>query len=366
MSPPLQLVKVALLITFYFSSFTVSGQLNHKWWQSANFYQIYPRSFKDSDGNGVGDLKGIKEKAQYLKDLGMDGVWLSPILKSPMADFGYDIANYREIDPLFGTMQDFDDLLVEFKRLGLYLILDFVPNHTSDEHDWFIKSVARTEGFENFYIWNDGKPNPEGGKPLPPNNWVSAFRFSAWEWNEERQQYYYHKFLNKQPDLNYRDPNVVTEMKEVLRFWLRKGVAGFRIDVMNHLFEYIDENGDFPDEPLTGQCDDPDSPCYVQNIYESDLPETYDMCYQWRTVLEEFSNPPRIMMTEAYLPLFNIMRYFGDGNTRNGSHIPFNFEFLTNLNPQSTGKDIKEILERYLSALPTGRIGNWVVSSSRY
>lgn len=336
---------------------------SREWWQSGNFYQIYPRSFRDSDGDGVGDLKGIKEKAEYLKELGMDGVWLSPILKSPMADFGYDIANYREIDPLFGTMEDFEALVARFKELGLMLILDFVPNHTSDESEWFKKSVRREDPYTNYYVWQDGEPNPEGGQPLVPNNWVAAFRYSAWEWNDERQQYYFHKFHKKQPDLNYRDPNVVREMKDVLRFWMSKGVAGFRIDVMNHLFEYMDENGKFPDEPVSGLCDDPTMPCYTLYIYEIDQPETYDMCYQWRAVLEEFSNPPRIMMTEAYTTLTNIMRFFNDANGRNGSHIPFNFEFLTKLNPSSTAKDIKEIAESYLAALPSGKLGNWVVSS---
>ncbi|XP_063708467.1 maltase A1-like [Culicoides brevitarsis] len=343
---------------------TEKATRKRQWWQNANYYQIYPRSFYDSDGDGVGDLRGIMQKAQYLKDLGMEGVWLSPIMKSPMVDFGYDISDFRDIDETFGTMQDFDNLLAEFNRLGLKMILDFVPNHTSDKHEWFLKSVERDPEYENFYIWHDGLPNPAGGQNLPPNNWVSNFRFSAWEWNEKRQQYYYHAFAVQQPDLNYREPKVVAAMKDILRFWLDKGVAGFRCDAVYHLFEVApDSEGNFPDEPPSGKCDDPESFCYLNHIYVTDQDETYKMIYEWRQVLDEYKNWPRMMMTEAYTSLANIMRYYGDGFGILGSQIPFNFELLTKINANSDAGDIKSIVEGYLDHIPANNSGNWVLGN---
>jgi alpha-glucosidase len=208
----------------------------------------------DSNDDGVGDLQGIKSKLPYLKDLGMDGVWLSPIYKSPMADFGYDISDFRDIHDEFGTLKDFDELQAECERLGLRLVLDFVPNHSSDEHEWFKKSENREKGFEDFYIWHPGKIDNATLTPISPNNWLSVFSNSAWRWSDIRKEMYYHKFQWKQPDLNYRNPKVVQEMKNVLSFWLNKGVAGFRIDAIPALFEIKpDENGDFPDEPLSGE-----------------------------------------------------------------------------------------------------------------
>nr|CAD7451876.1 unnamed protein product [Timema tahoe] len=183
------------------------------WWRTSVIYQVYPRSFKDTDGDGVGDLKGIEEKLDYLKDIGVNGVWLSPIYRSPMADFGYDIANFTDIDPIFGTMNDFDDLIKKADTLGLRIILDFVPNHSSDEHEWFKKSIKKIEPFTDYYIWHDGKVNNVSEERIPPNNWLSVFRGPAWEWNEERGQYYYHQFAVKQPDLNFRNPQLVDEMK---------------------------------------------------------------------------------------------------------------------------------------------------------
>lgn len=208
------------------------------WWETATFYQIYPRSFRDSDGDGVGDLRGIIQKLDHLKDLGITATWLSPIMKSPMVDFGYDISDFKDIDPLFGTMKDFEDLTARAKELGIRIIMDFVPNHSSDEHDWFKLSESRTEGYEDYYVWKDGKnckPEPweEDEEPCdPPNNWNAVFRRSAWKWNWERKQFYFHQFHPRQPDLNFRNPKVEQEMKDVLEFWLAKGVSGFRIDAM--------------------------------------------------------------------------------------------------------------------------------------
>lgn len=189
--------------------FTATAQVEAKakaWWETASFYQIYPRSFKDSDGDGIGDLKGVTSKLAYLKEIGMAATWLSPFLKSPMADFGYDISNFTEVDPLFGTMEDFEEMMRKSKELGVRIILDFVPNHSSDECEWFIKSAARDPEYKDYYVWHPGKL--VNGTRTVPNNWVSVFRGSAWEWHEGRQEYYLHQFHKKQPDFNFRQPKV--------------------------------------------------------------------------------------------------------------------------------------------------------------
>lgn len=355
-----QLVLLTLILIF-----TINLQLEAKEWLSnANYYQIYPRSYKDTTGTGVGDLQGIKQKVPYLKSLGIDGVWLSPIMKSPMVDHGYDISDFRDIHWEFGTMQDFDELLAECNKNGLKLILDFVPNHTSNKHIWFEKSAAGDPEYADYYIWHPGRPNPAGGRPLPPNNWLSCFRFSAWEWNSDRQQYYYHAFTKEQPDLNYRNPKVVKEMKDVLRFWLDKGVGGFRCDTVPHMFEILpDDNGNLLDEPLTGECE-PGDYCYLEHIYTQSLPEMYDMIYQWRELLEEYSEPfPRVLLTEAYVTLDRIMQYYNNGSGRNGSHIPFNFELLAKINRASNGRQIRSIVENYMNHIPKGYEPNWVLGN---
>src|ERR1051325_2694352 len=223
------------------------------WWQTAIVYQIYPRSFQDSNSDGVGDLRGIIRRLPYLAELGVDAIWISPIFTSPMADFGYDIADYTDIDPLFGTLAEFDQLLAATHAHGLKLLLDLVPNHTSDQHAWFRDSrSSRHNPKRDWYIWRD--PAPDG---RPPNNWMSQFGGSAWEWDQGTGQYYYHAFLKQQPDLNWRQPDVVQAMHEVMRFWFRRGVDGFRIDVIWHLIK--DEQ--FRDNPPNPEFE-PGQPTY--------------------------------------------------------------------------------------------------------
>src|SRR5918994_1015648 len=219
------------------------------WWQTAIIYQIYPRSFQDSNGDGVGDLRGIIRRLPYLAELGVDAVWLSPIFPSPMADFGYDICDYTNIDPLFGTLKDFHELRESAHALGLKLLLDLVPNHTSDQHPWFVESrSSRDSPKRDWYIWRD--PAPDGG---PPNNWISDFGGSSWEWDETSGQYYLHAFLKEQPDLNWRNPEVRAAMLDVMRFWFDRGVDGFRIDVLWHLIK------------AEGLPDNPQNPEYRPN-----------------------------------------------------------------------------------------------------
>lgn len=320
----------------------------------------------DSNGDGVGDLQGIKSKIAYVKGLGMDGVWLSPIMKSPQADFGYDISDYRDIHYEYGTLEDFEELLEECNRNNLKLILDFVPNHSSDEHDWFKKSESRVPGYENYYIWRDGKHDNHTNLMVPPTNWVSFFRYSAWRWSNIRKQFYLHQFHYKQPDLNYRDPRLVQEMKDVLTYWLQKGVGGFRIDIIVCLFETLNADGSFPDEPIGDPGCGVDDFCYLDHIYTQDLDETYDMAYQWRELLDNFKlmngGDTKIIMTESWADIDKQQRFYGDRVSRNGSYVPFNFEMMKKMNQQSTATQYKAAVDAWLENMPKDVEANWVVS----
>lgn len=285
------------------------------WWHDAAIYQVYPRSFQDTSGDGIGDLAGIRERLGYLRDLGVGAIWLSPIFKSPMADFGYDISNYRAIDPLFGDMAEFERLLSEAHDHGLKLLLDFVPNHTSDEHPWFVESrSSRDNPKRDWYIWRD--PAPDGG---PPNNWRSNFGGSAWAWDEASGQYFYHAFLEKQPDLDWRNPQVRAAMYEVLRFWLDKGVDGFRIDVIWHLAK----DPLFRDNPPNPAWE-PDQPEIqrFQQKYSADQPYIHQIIGELREVVDAY--PERLLIGEIYLPLDRLVTYYGESNK--GLHLPFNFQ----------------------------------------
>ena len=215
-----------------------------EWWRHAVIYEIYPRSFQDSDGDGVGDIKGITSRLDYLRGLGIDAIWITPMYPSPGIDYGYDISDYTAIDPLYGTMADFDNLVAEAKKRDIRVIMDFVINHTSDQHKWFLESrSSRDNPKRDWYIWHD--PSPGSGQApatskdpgRPPNNWQSWFGHSAWQWDEKTRQYYYHYFYVQQPDLNWRNPEVHRAMDGVLDFWMKHGVAGFRIDAVSRLYE---------------------------------------------------------------------------------------------------------------------------------
>ena len=281
------------------------------WWQHAVIYEIYPRSFQDSNGDGIGDLNGILKRIDYLVVLGVDAIWISPIYPSPMADFGYDVADYCAIDPMFGTMEDFDRLLAEAHRRGLKVILDFVPNHTSDRHPWFLESrSSRDNPKRDWYIWRD-----------QPNNWMSHFGGSAWEFDEKTGQYYLHSFLKEQPDLNWRNPAVKAAMFDALRFWLRKGVDGFRVDVM-WLMIKDDQFRDNPPNPGYRLGQPPHN--RLLPIYNSDRPEVHDLVAEMRGVVDEF--PERVLIGEIYLPVPQLMMYYGVD--LRGANLPFNFQLL--------------------------------------
>ncbi|XP_050080381.1 maltase A1-like [Anopheles maculipalpis] len=349
----------------------IAPNSDSEWWKSGIFYQIYPRSFMDSDADGIGDLRGITQRLEYLSQNKITGFWLSPIFKSPMVDFGYDISDYYSIQPEYGSLADFDKMVREANALGMEVILDFVPNHTSDEHEWFKKSELRVPGFEDFYIWHPGRPNPNDStaRPIVPCNWISFFRGSAWQWSDVRKEYYLHQFSVKQPDLNYRNPAVVEAMKEVMRYWLGRGVAGYRIDAVPTLFEVApDGNGNYPDEPLSGNTDDPEDPGYLVHIYTQDQNETLDMVYQWRAVMDEFVQQygvrERIIMAETYSPIDTVMKYYGN-ETVHGAQIPFNFHFITDLNQNSSAKDFQRTINYWIDHMPALEtiVPNWVLGN---
>jgi alpha-glucosidase len=322
---------------------------NYLWWQRGIFYQIYPRSFQDSDGNGIGDLPGIISRLDYLKWLGINAVWVSPMYPSPMKDFGYDISDYTGVHPAFGSMQDFDRLLQEVHARDMKLILDFVPNHTSDQHPWFLESrSSRDNPKRDWYIWHDARPDGS-----PPNNWLSVFGGSGWEWNEKTNQYYYHGFLKEQPDLNWRNPEVQKAMLDVLRFWLDKGVDGFRVDVMWHMIK-DDQYRDNPPNPRYEQH----MPTYDQllPVYSTDQSEVHTIVRAMRDVLDQYEN--RMMIGEIYLPIDKLVAYYGDENR--GAHLPFNFLLLQ---MPWEARQIASIIDQYEGALPAEGWPNWVLSN---
>jgi len=333
------------------------------WWKNAVVYQVYPRSFKDSDGDGIGDLEGIRSKLQHLKDIGVDAVWLSPIYPSPQADFGYDISDYRGIDKLYGTLEDFKRLKDTAHSLGLKVVLDIVPNHSSNEHPWFIASENGEEKYKDYYVWRRGEKNsshPHGYNV--PNNWNSVFRFSAWEWSEKRQSYYLHQFAKQQPDLNYENKDVVEEIKDVYKFWMDQGVDGFRVDAVPYLFETGND-----DEPRSynPNFDEFDNDYYIHTVTK-DQPKTYDMIQQWREVVDKHDNEgntkDRLLMTEAYASLEKTIQYYGT-KERPGPHFTFNFQLITQTDKSSNATVFKKAIDEWMAQMGDWRWPNWVIGN---
>jgi alpha-glucosidase len=328
---------------------TSDSTQDHLWWQKGVVYQIYPRSFQDTTGDGVGDLEGIRSRLDHLEWLGVDAVWISPVYPSPMADFGYDVADYTDIDPLFGTLEDLDRLVEEAHGRGLKVIMDLVPNHSSDQHPWFLESrSSRDSPKRDWYIWED--PGPDGE---PPNNWLSVFGGPAWQWDEKTEQYYYHAFLVEQPDLNWRNPEVQEAMLDVMRFWLDRGVDGFRVDVMWHMIK----DDQLRDNPPNPDYSDDQTP-YNQHlpVYSTDQPEVHDIVAKMRDVVDGYDE--RLLIGEIYLPIGKLVAYYGEDGS--GAHLPFNFQ-LVEL-PWDAGEIYAAVTE-YEAALPPGGWPNWVLGN---
>ena len=319
------------------------------WWRRAVIYQVYPRSFQDSNGDGVGDLNGISRRLEHLVRLGIDAVWISPIFPSPMRDFGYDVSDYCAIDPVFGSLADFDALVRSAHARGLRVILDFVPNHTSDQHPWFQESrSSKLSRKRKWYVWRDAKADGS-----PPNNWESEFGGPAWTFDEATGQYFYHAYLKEQPDLDWRNPEVEHAMCDVLRFWFDRGVDGFRVDAIHHLHE--DEEGrDNPPNP-DWRPGMPPNARWLQTR-TIDQPDVHASIRAMRRVADAYSD--RVMIGEAYLPIDRLMAYYGADLA--GFHLPFNFHLIsTAWNP----KAVASLMEAYEAALPPGGWPNWVLGN---
>jgi alpha-glucosidase len=288
----------------------------HPWWQHAVFYELYPRSFADSNNDGIGDLNGITAKLDYLKDLGIEAIWITPCFPSPQVDFGYDISDYEDIDPMYGTLGDFDQLMSEAKKRGIRIILDFVSNHTSDHHKWFVDSKSsRTSAHRDWYVWRDGR-----GPDKPPNNWVSTFGLSAWTYDPGTKQYYYHYFYPEQPDLNWRNPAVGKAMFDVTRFWYERGVAGFRLDAVDSLFE--DPN--LTDNPFLPGTDTFGRP-NMDEKYNQKLPEIHGVLKGLRKIADEYG---AVLVGETYTgSIEQLKQYYGDGSGE--LQMPMDMMFAT-------------------------------------
>jgi alpha-glucosidase len=299
------------------------------WWRRGVIYEIYARSFQDSDGDGIGDLRGITSRLPYLRELGVDAIWLTPIYESPQADFGYDISDHTAIDPQYGSLQDFDALVAAAHAQDLRVLLDYVPNHTSDQHPWFRERP-------DFYYWRD-----------EPNNWRSAFGGSAWERVGDR--YYLHTYLREQPDLNWRNPQVREAMLDVLRFWLDRGVDGFRVDAMRQLLK----DPDWRDNPVNPDWDGVNEFESLLKIHSADLDEVQDVVAEIRSVIGD-----RLMVAEVYAPIDRLVRYYGKNG--NGAQLPFNFHLLST---PWEAEAIANLIERYEAALPEGAWPNWVLGN---
>ena len=301
----------------------------HEWWRHAVFYEIYPRSFADTNGDGIGDLNGITAKLDYLKGLGVDAIWITPCYPSPQVDFGYDVSDYQNIDPMYGTLQDFDRLISEASKRGIRIIMDFVLNHTSDQHAWFKESrSSRDNPKRNWYIWRDGKGNHQ-----PPNNWLSTFGGSAWKFDPTTGQWYYHFFYPEQPDLNWRNPEVEHAMFDVTRWWYRRGVAGFRLDAVDTLFEDPDLH-DNPILPGKNRYGDPN----MENRYNTKLPELHGVLQRLRQVADEHD---AVLIGETWTKNIDELKQYYGGHTRE-LQLPMDFLFTTvnKLSPAEFRKQI--------------------------
>uniref|UniRef100_A0A5F9CJM3 Solute carrier family 3 member 1 n=1 Tax=Oryctolagus cuniculus TaxID=9986 RepID=A0A5F9CJM3_RABIT len=328
------------------------------WWQAGPMYQIYPRSFKDSDKDGNGDLKGIQDKLDYITTLNIKTIWITSFYKSSLRDFRYGVEDFREIDPIFGTMEDFENLLAAIHDKGLKLIIDFIPNHTSDKHAWFQLSRTRTGKYTDYYIWHDCAH--ENGITTPPNNWLSVYGNSSWHFDEVRNQCYFHQFLKEQPDLNFRNPDVQEEIKEIMQFWLTKGVDGFSFNAVKFLLEAMH----LRNEIQVNASQIPDTVTRYSELYH-DFTTTqegmHDLVRSFRQTMDKYSREPgryRFLGTEAYAESIDrTMRYYGLSFIQEAD-FPFN-NYFTTLDTLS-GNTVYEVITAWMENMPEGKWPNWM------
>uniref|UniRef100_H2ZR39 Glycosyl hydrolase family 13 catalytic domain-containing protein n=1 Tax=Ciona savignyi TaxID=51511 RepID=H2ZR39_CIOSA len=341
-----------------------------EFWQTSPIYQIYPKSYADSNNDGIGDITGIRGKLDYLKDdLGVEMVWLNPVYESPQFDNGYDIMDYRSIDPVFGTMNDMELLITDLHDRGMKLIMDFVPNHTSDQHAWFNASSdpdhAQHDKYKDYYIWVDSKDGTENGIP---NNWQSVFsdvEKSAWEWSAKRKQFYYHAFLKQQPDLNFRNEAVLAELDGVLAFWMDQGVDGFRCDAVGFMFEathLLVPISIFRNSRTMFQA----SYTNVYPDYTEDQKGIHDVMARWRALLDKYSTEPgvyRFMETEVYDDVDSVIRYYGTPWV-DEADFPMNFRLIDLEHASAwTGTAIETTVLEWMTKMPAGKWPNWVIGN---
>jgi alpha-glucosidase len=315
------------------------GWMEDPWWKHSVTYEIYMRSFQDSNGDGVGDLNGIMQRLDYLETLGVDAIWITPFYPSPQVDFGYDICDYRSIDPSFGTLADFDRLVIECARRGIRVLIDLVLNHTSEQHPWFVEAArSRDSASHDFYLWSDGRTGPDG-KRLPPNNWVSLFGGSAWEYVPALDRFYYHRYYRQQPDLNWRNPQVEAAMFDNVRFWLERGVAGFRLDAITGLIK----DAELRDEPELGGVNAQGDP-KLDHIYTDNLPETHAIMRRLRELLDSYAGR-RVLIGETYLSRTEDLDAWYGGARHNELHLPM--DTLVGL---SSGLDARTFRQHLIEA----------------
>ncbi|WP_420343595.1 alpha-amylase family glycosyl hydrolase [Paenirhodobacter sp.] len=317
---------------------------NQDWWRGAVIYQIYPRSFQDSDGDGIGDLRGITARLEHVARLGADAIWLSPVNRSPMADMGYDVSDYYDIDPLFGTLADFDALVARAHELGLKVIIDQVLSHSSDRHPWFVESKRRG-ATADWYVWAD--PKPDGS---PPTNWQSVFGGSSWEWAPERGQYYLHNFLIGQPDLNLRNPEVQDEMLKVLRFWLERGVDGFRLDTVNYYIHDAELRDNPPEVPDPDRWPPVSTYDMQAHDYDKSRPENLDFLKRLRALTDAYD--ARCLVGEvgdSPKRALRLMEAYTAGSER--LHMAYSFDML---GPEFTPAHYRRIIEGFFAGAPDG------------
>jgi alpha-glucosidase len=321
----------------------------HRWWHGAALYQLYVRSWRDSDGDGYGDLRGVIGRLDHLSWLGVDGIWLSPTMPSPDADWGYDVSDYTGVHPGLGTLADLDELIGAARERGLAVLLDLVPNHTSSAHPWFVEArTGRDAAHRDYYVWAD--PAPGGG---PPNNWLDATGQSAWAFDDRTGQFYLHNFLVGQPDLNWWQPAVHREFREILEFWFGRGVAGFRIDVAHGLYKDADLRDNPPDDigsPLTGQFG-------LRPVYSANRPQVHGVYRDWRKVADAY-DPPRLLLGETWTGDADRMAaFYGDDDEL---QLAFNFPFVF---ADFDAGQLAGVVDRTLAALPAGACPAWMASN---
>jgi alpha-glucosidase len=325
-----------------------------RWWQTGVVYQVYPRSFADANGDGTGDLRGITGRLDYLAWLGVDAIWISPFYPSPMADFGYDVADYTDVDPLFGTMGDFDQLLAAAHERSIRVIVDYVPNHTSEQHPWFVESrSSRTNAKADWYVWRDPKPDDS-----LPNNWVSMFAGPTWTRDEKRRQYYLHIFLPEQPDLNWRNPEVRAAMFDVARFWLDRGVDGFRIDVAPMVMKDPELRDNPPNPDPVREHSRLGSWLTQLHVNDHNHPVMHELYRSFRAMLDAYPGD-RVSIGELHHPDFDRWaEYYGE--RQDEIHVPFNFHVI---NSPWRADAVRRAVEGVQGALPAGAWASWVLGN---